>query len=122
MPISAALPPSAKAESIELCSARLNRARGLLHPEHHAGQDGDRGEPDRRFKQLLNLLRKFGIGRVKRDADAEAKQRGKHDAGPNLGHRRPLTDLFQIGGDNADDERGLDSLPRHDQEWHKHQR
>jgi hypothetical protein len=47
---------------MEPCNCCLDGAGGLLHPEHHGGENAHGNQRHHGFKQLLLLLREFLLG------------------------------------------------------------
>jgi hypothetical protein len=90
------------------------------HPDDHVADGADRDQADDRLQALLLLLGQLlpddfeGYG----DADAEPdRDRNPH---PHLPHRIAAALLDQEGGDDADDQRGLDALSQGDYESRDH--
>jgi hypothetical protein len=93
----------------------------LPHENDHVGHQADREGADHRLQALLLSLWQAGGDHLQRDRDADADQHRYRRAGPDLPQRVPSALLSQERGDDADDERRLESLPQPDHECRQHQ-
>ena len=111
---------SASAEAALALERRLDAARVAAHPDDHVGDRGDRDQADHRLQPLLlllgQLLRRPRRGRRRRRCRARSRSRRR----PTSGASRPASLLDQEGGDDADDQRGLDALSQGDDESRDH--
>ena len=98
----------------------LDVARGLAHPEHHGGEHADGDEAHHALEELLFLLRELGRHELERSARKQRQRTGQQHAHPDGGHQAVTTALFQVTGDDADDEGGFDALAQHDEKGNKH--
>jgi hypothetical protein len=90
------------------------------HPDDHVGDGGDGDDADDRLQPLLLLLRQLFADQVEADADRGAEDDRDPDPDPHLPHRVLPPLLDQEGGDDADDQRGLDALAQGDDEGRNH--
>ncbi|MNL38025.1 hypothetical protein D3C87_1602060 [compost metagenome] len=98
----------------------LDRTRHLAHPEHHRTQDADGHQADHAFKQFLLFLREFSADQFQAATHQQGEGGGKKYADPYGGHPLAAARLFQVAGDDANDQRGLDAFAQHDQKRNEH--
>ncbi|MCY1364855.1 hypothetical protein D9M69_516770 [compost metagenome] len=98
----------------------LDGAGCLAHPEHHRGQHDHGDEPDHALEQLLLLLRKLGRQQLQAGAGEQRQRGGQQHADPHRGHQHAAAALFQVTGNDADDQRGFDAFAQHDEKGNEH--
>ena len=98
----------------------LDRPRVAGHPDDHVADRRHGDQTDDRLQPLLLFLREFFAEDVEADADRGAEDDRDRDPDPHLAERVPAPLLDQEGGDDADDERGLDALSQGDYEGGDH--
>ena len=86
-----------------------------MNGDHH-----DRNRGDDRLEPLLLGLRELAVEDLQPDGDRRAEQHGGHDPGPHPAECVLAPLLAQEGGDDADDQRGLDPLAEADHERREH--
>ena len=91
------------------------------HPHHHPGDHPDGGQRDDRLELLLLPLRQVLLGHVQRARDPATEQHRAQDTQPHPPQGVAATLLAEEGGDDADDQRGLEALPEADDEGGKHE-
>ena len=96
--------------------AFLEGAGGLPHPEDHPGDHGDGDQGEGAADDLLGLEGE-GLGAPREQgAEGEREAGGQGDADPHLGEDVSTVGAHEVGGDDADDERGLEALAEGDEE------
>jgi hypothetical protein len=101
---------------------RLDPARVAAHPDDHVGDGADRDQPDHRLQPLLLALGQILADDVEDHGDGGAEDDPDRHPDPHLPHRIVPPLLDQEGGDDADDQRGLDALSQSDDEGWDHVR
>jgi hypothetical protein len=103
-----------------LMQRMLDRTRDLAHPEHHRTQDAHGDQADDAFKQLLLFLRKLGTDQFQAATYQQGEGGAEENADPHGGHPLAAAGLFEVAGDDANDQCGLDAFAQHDQERNEH--
>ena len=98
----------------------LDRLGHFAHPEHHIGEDHHRHHRDDAFEQLLLLLRELAGGFIDEDAERQTQRRGDNHADPHRAQPLAALRAFQVAGDQADDQRGLQPFTEHDKKGNEH--
>ena len=100
----------------------LERAALAAHPEEHPREHADGEDAGEALEGLLDderqPLDREGDHQPDRDRQAD---RG-NDADRDLAERVAPADLHEVGGDDADDERGLEAFAKHQEERGEHRR
>ena len=107
--IRARVEPVQSARHISL-QGRLDGSRVPSHPDDHVGDGADGNQPDDGLHALLLLLRELFSDHPQNHGDRDAEAHGDSDPDPHLPQSVTPALLDQEGGDNADDQRCLDSL------------
>src|SRR5262245_47157638 len=98
----------------------LERATLAPHPEQHPGENRDSRERGDSFERLLERERQL----LDRQRDDHADRDRQADRGPDadrhLRQRIAPADLHEVGGDDPDDEGGLEALAEHEEERREH--
>jgi hypothetical protein len=90
------------------------------HPEGHVGEHGDRDEADDRLHHLLRPVIELARGESEGHPDHRAEEDPPRDAYPHRGQQVLTSRLHEICADDADDQRGLEPLPDHDEQRCQH--
>ena len=101
---------------------RREAASVPAHPDDHEGDHADRDRRDDGLELLLLTLRKRLIEHLQCYRNADAQRHSEQDTGPHGAKRIPAALLAQERGDDAYDQRGLDSFsqPDHERRQHDH--
>ena len=99
---------------------RLQRARGLLHPEDHPRDHRDGEEREDSADELLGLEGQRVGAEGQDGADAERQDNGEADARPQPRQHVAPADARDIRDEDADDERGFEAFAQADEEGREH--
>ena len=94
----------------------LEVAGVLGHPDDHVGDHPDRDERHDRLQALLLAVGELVVDDPQHDRHGKAQHHGQADAEPHRAQRVRASLAAQEGGDDADDERGLEALAQRDHE------
>ena len=98
----------------------LDRTRHFAHPEHHRTENADRHQADHAFKQFLLFLRKLGAHQFQATAHQQGEGGGEEHADPHGRHPLATAGLFEVAGDDANDQRSFNAFAQHDQKRNEH--